>query len=78
MVTQISNQSTGYCPEPTSWATVAPALDRAGLPVPDDFTDVFGFRRCPDCGQINIVKDDHYACGVCGSRLPARWNIQPT
>src|SRR5262245_52318542 len=30
-VAEVSNQSTGFCPEPESWPVVAAALDRAGL-----------------------------------------------
>ncbi|MFJ4646566.1 hypothetical protein ACIP6Q_23895 [Streptomyces bobili] len=31
---QVSNQSTGYCPDPDSWPAVAAALDRAGIARP--------------------------------------------
>jgi len=55
-VVEISNQSTGFCPEPESWPTVGEALDRLGLPHPGDYTHRFIFRRCPACGQRNIVK----------------------
>jgi hypothetical protein len=68
-VTQISNQSTGYCPETTSWTQTAAALDQARIPHPGHFTDAFIFRRCPDCAQINIIKDDDYTCGVCDHPL---------
>src|SRR5947208_2226165 len=37
-VAEASNQSTGFCPEPESWPTVAAALDRLGLPHPGRFT----------------------------------------
>lgn len=37
-VSEISNQSTGYCPEPDSWPVVASALGRIGLAHPGDFT----------------------------------------
>jgi hypothetical protein len=33
-VEQISNQSTGYCPEPESWAAVAAPVADAGNPAP--------------------------------------------
>lgn len=45
--TEVSNQSTGYCPDTASWPAVAAALDRAGLAHPGGFTDVFVFRHCP-------------------------------
>jgi hypothetical protein len=71
----ISNQSTGYCPEPESWEAVAHALDRVGIEHPGSFTAVFQFRRCPSCHTINIVKDGIFQCGVCGHTLPPEWNL---
>jgi hypothetical protein len=76
-VSEISNQSTGYCPDPDSWPVVASALGRIGLAHPGDFTDKFIFRRCPACGQLNVVRDGSFACAICDSALPARWNIGP-
>lgn len=74
-VGEISNQSTGYCPDPSSWTAVAAALDRAGLEHPGGFTHPIVFRRCRRCRQHTIVKDDHYVCAVCGDSLPALWNM---
>jgi len=34
------------------------------------------FRRCPACGERNIVKDDSFTCGSCGADLPADWNFE--
>ena len=76
-VSEISNQSTGYCPDADSWPAVAAALDRVGLAHPGDFTHKIVFRRCPACGQLNIVRDGHFACSVCDSALPAHRNISP-
>jgi hypothetical protein len=69
-VTYVSNQSIGYRPDESSWLAVAEALRRIGVDVPDGFDDVFIFRSCPRCGQVNIVKDDWYVCGNCGGELP--------
>jgi hypothetical protein len=74
-VTEATNQSTGYCPEPDCWPAVARALDRIGVPHPGGFTDRVIFRRCPGCSEGNIVREDHLTCAVCGSALPARWNL---
>jgi hypothetical protein len=74
-VAEVSNQSTGFCPEPESWSAVAAALGRAGLPDPGRFTLAVVFRRCPPCGQRNVVRDGWFACGVCGADLPADWNF---
>lgn len=76
-VDEISNQSTGYCPDPDSWPVVASALGRIGLAHPGDFTHKFVFRRCPARSQLNIVRDGSFTCAVCGSALPMRWNIGP-
>jgi hypothetical protein len=77
-VVEVSNQSTGFCPEPESWPVVAAALDRAGLHHPGRFTREVVFRRCPACGQRNIVKDGWFVCGVCGVMLPREWNFMPS
>ncbi|MFF7751657.1 hypothetical protein ACFZCP_20920 [Streptomyces sp. NPDC007971] len=74
-VDEVSNQSTGYCPDTTSWASVAEALDRAGLDHPDSFTHEVIFRRCPGCQERTIVREGHFVCVFCDSDLPARWNL---
>jgi hypothetical protein len=74
-VAAVSNQSTGYCPDPDCWPAVAAALDRAGVPHPGGFTDPVVFRRCPRCGERNIVRDGDLTCAVCDGALPDRWNF---
>jgi hypothetical protein len=74
-VIEVSNQSTGYCPEPESWSHVALALDRIPLHHPGAFTNEIVFRRCVSCEQINIVKDAWLFCLFCGNELPTRWNL---
>ncbi len=44
-VSEVSNQSTGYCPDVSSWAEVARALDAVGLGRPTGFTHEVVFRR---------------------------------
>lgn len=73
----VSNQSTGYCPDPDCWPAVGGALDRLGIPHPGEFTDKVVFRRCPACGERNIVRDDDFTCALCDSDLPAHWNFTP-
>jgi hypothetical protein len=75
LVSHVSNQSTGYCPDVTCWPVVALALDRAELRRPASFTTPFVFRVCVYCLAINIVKDDDYTCCVCTESLPERWNV---
>ncbi len=75
-VAEISNQSTGFCPEPESWTQVAKALDLIDLPHPHRFTIEFVFRRCPACSQLNIVKEQQFFCAVCGKYLPTIWNLE--
>lgn len=74
-VVEVSNQSTGFCPEPESWPAVAAALDSAGIPHPGGFTSAVVFRRCPGCGQRNVVRDGWFECAACGAELPASWNF---
>ena len=74
-VTWVTNQSTGYCPEPDSWTAVEAALARADIAAPEGFSLEFLFRRCPRCGSINIIKDGIFECGVCSTSLPEEWNL---
>ncbi|WP_199716547.1 hypothetical protein [Micromonospora musae] len=77
-VSEVSNQSTGYCPEPRCWPAVAAALKQVGLENPGGFTCEFVFRRCPDCKELSVVKDGDFICYVCGSDLPQAWNVDQT
>lgn len=76
IVERVTNQSTGYRPEPESWAALASSLDRISVEHPDGFDPESVFRRCPTCSQINIVKDQWFICGVCQSTLPDSWNFE--
>jgi len=71
----VSNQSTGFCPEPESWPAVATAFEQIGVRHPGRFTTEIVFRRCESCRQRNIVKDGWFVCAVCEAELPARWNF---
>jgi hypothetical protein len=75
IVNEISNQSTGYCPNLNSWSAVEGALDRAGVGHPDNFTHPVVFRGCLVCFGINVVRDGDFVCAVCGSDLPSHWNL---
>ena len=74
-VRDASNQSTGYCPPESSWEHLQTALDRAGIARPSGFTFEVHFRRCPNCGERNLVKDDWYVCTFCDEDLPVTWNF---
>ncbi|WSA97724.1 hypothetical protein OIE63_40245 (plasmid) [Streptomyces sp. NBC_01795] len=76
-VGEVSNQSTGYCPDVTSWSVVAHALDNVELGRPSGFTHEVVFRRCPDCQEHNIVREHDFVCVFCGSDLPEAWNVDP-
>lgn len=75
IVTEVSNQSTGYCPDVDSWPSLADALDRVGLDHPAGFTHAVVFRRCPSCQQLTIVKEDYFVCAFCDEPLPRAWNV---
>ena len=74
-VVAISNQSTGFCPEPDSWLVVESVLDCIGVEHPGQFTDAVVFRLCPECNERNIVKDSWYYCQLCDAKLPESWNF---
>jgi hypothetical protein len=75
VVGDVSNQSTGCCPDVTSWPAVARALDSAGLGRPAGFTHEVVFRRCPGCRELNIVREDDFVCVFCSGDLPRTWNV---
>lgn len=75
VVDEVSNQSTGYCPDVVSWPAVAHALDAIELGRPPHFTHQVVFRRCPGCQECTIVREDDFVCVFCGSGLPKAWNI---
>lgn len=74
-VTWITNQSTGYCPEPESWEAVIKALSEARIEAPSAFSREFIFRRCLRCQSINIIKEEVFECAVCSATLPTEWNL---
>lgn len=74
-VKEVSNQSTGYCPEPESWPAVAAALESAGLLALREFSRTCEFRRCV-CGNLTLVKYGSFVCGMCGAAPPVLYNVQ--
>jgi hypothetical protein len=74
-IVEVTNQSTGYCPDPDSWPAVAAALDRVRVRHPGNFTHAIIFRRCPSCRERNIVRDHEFTCALCDGVLPAQWNF---
>ncbi|KAA6200117.1 hypothetical protein F2B00_22000 [Streptomyces parvus] len=75
VVDEVSNQSTGYCPDVVSWPAVARALDAIELGHPSCFTHQVVFRRCPGCRECAIVREGDFICVFCGSDLPEEWNV---
>lgn len=73
-IVEISNQSTGFCPEPESWFSVNHALNKIGIDHPGEFTVNFIFRRCGKCNLLNVVKDNLFICADCNEKLPQNWN----
>jgi hypothetical protein len=76
IITGITNQSIGYCPKPESWSAVKQALESIEIEYPDYFTKVCHFRKCENCGEISIIKDDYYICENCNQQLSREWNIE--
>jgi hypothetical protein len=75
-IAEVSNQSTGFCPEPESWPAVATALESVVPHPPRAFTREFVFRRCPSCAQILIIKENWFVCDVCDVAVPTYWNFE--
>ena len=76
-VDEVTNHSTGYCPDLDSWQAVGRALDRACVEHPGRFTHEVVFRRCEECGERSIVREADFVCVFCGSELPVEWNAGP-
>ncbi|MFD9791422.1 hypothetical protein ACFWXK_10775 [Streptomyces sp. NPDC059070] len=76
VVDEVSTQSTGCCPDVSSWPAVAQALDRIGIPRPSGFTHEVAFRRCRSCRELSIVREDEFVCVLCGEDLPRQWNVR--
>ncbi|SDS61094.1 hypothetical protein [Actinoplanes derwentensis] len=74
-VTEVTNQSTGYCADPDCWPAVAAALNRADIGHPGAFTYQVVFRRCPSCNERNIVHEHDFTCALCEQPLPLHWNF---
>ncbi|MFF4340977.1 hypothetical protein ACFY00_13705 [Kitasatospora sp. NPDC001540] len=74
---EVSNLSTGYCPDTACWPAVAAALERAGAGHPGGLTHPVVFRRCPACGEVSVVQEGFFVCVFCDSDLPSRWNVAP-
>jgi hypothetical protein len=75
-ITTVTNQSTGFCPEPGSWAAVVQAISAIGIPAPASFTTAYEFRKCPACGATNVMKEGIFECAMCEVELPALWNFE--
>ncbi|MDT0484186.1 hypothetical protein [Streptomyces doebereineriae] len=76
-VHEVTNHSTGYCPDLDSWQAVGRAVDRAGVEHPGRFTHEVVFRRCEECGERSIVREADFVCVFCGGELPVEWNAGP-
>ncbi|MFJ4675039.1 hypothetical protein [Kitasatospora sp. NPDC088783] len=74
---EMSNPSTGYCPDTACRPAVAAALERAGVRHPGGFTYAAVFRRCPECGETSLAREGFFVCVFCESEPPARWNAGP-
>jgi len=75
-IDHITNQSTGYCPEPSSWPAIEKSLLDTGIHFPDRFEPEFTFRRCTQCENLALVKENFFVCFVCEADLPAEYNVQ--
>lgn len=74
-VSEVTNHSTGFCPESSCFDAIEDALWVPGIEHPGRFTTAFEFRRCPACGEPNLVKDEYYGCAACDTPLPLTWNL---
>ncbi len=64
-ISQITNQSTGYCPAIESWQHVEKAIQTLDLPKPIQFEPAYLFSYCESCQSLKIIKDEDYFCYTC-------------
>lgn len=74
-VLRVSNQSSGFCPEVTTFALLDATLSAIGVKHPEGYDPACEWRRCEACAQLVLVKDDDYACPCCDADLPRVWNL---
>ena len=75
-IMEISNYSTGYCPDVTSIHATQRAFARCCSTQFSGFSYAAEFRKCSDCGARNVVRDSWFFCAVCDSPLNSRWNFE--
>ncbi len=75
LISEITNQSTGYCPKPESWEYVDKVLSKIEIDYPSHFTLSFDFRLCNYCKSINLIKEHIFECQVCDNKLDLEWNF---
>ena len=74
-VAWLSHYSSGYCPDATCFEFVGEAFGGAGVAVPPAFSHAVVFRKCPSCGERNVIKDDDFTCALCEATVPEEWNF---
>ena len=45
------------------------------MAAPAGFDCAFVYRRCPRCGQTNVIKEEWFVCACCDCELPRAWNF---
>jgi len=75
-IAQITNQSTGYCPSPTSWSKLEKALTPLNTAYPENFDPIYIFSYCVHCQCLKIIKDNYYFCTYCDNALPTDQEFQ--
>ncbi|MBL8955478.1 MAG: hypothetical protein JNK82_32185 [Myxococcaceae bacterium] len=72
---EVTNQSTGYCPDVDCWPAVKAALESAGVAAGEGWSRPFVFRCCTACRELNVVKESWFVCAFCDAELPKAWNV---
>lgn len=75
VIEEISNYSTGYCPDVLCFAEVQKTLNQINVLHPNWWTREAVFRRCLNCKEKNLVKDSWFYCLICYAPLTENWNL---
>lgn len=76
IVDEVSNQSTGFCPQVESWSVMDEVLSGLGCAYPQWWTMACEFRTCEACQALVLVKEGWFECVFCQAALPSEYNVQ--
>lgn len=75
VVRGVTNQSTGYCPEPSCFGEIAAALVRVGVSATGRAVARLHLPAMSQVRSDRHREEDDFECAVCATPLPKEWNF---